>query len=141
VMWIEVDDFDTQIQNVGPEGDRVIMDAVGEILIAMLREMDLATETRNGQMSVMLPGSEIGDAAGVSERIRQTIADRPLGDDSAAQITVSLGLSQVIPCDDVAALLARADEALSASLKARGNCGHQHDGKQLRAITGNVASD
>lgn len=138
VMRIEVDEFDSLVHKLGAGGERIVMDTVEEILTTTLREMDLATETRSGQMSVMLPGSEVSDASGVAERIRATIADCTFGDNDAARGTVSVGLTQVVPCDELSSLLARADEAVTTSRAASGNCGHLHDGKAIQAITASV---
>ena len=135
VMRVEIDDLRRVSKNFGDDGQRVVTDTVNEFLDTTLREMDLAAETGAGQFSVMLPGSEMADAAEVAERVRAAIADCAIGsDDAQVQLTVSIGLSEVVPCDDVTALLGRTDEALAASQKAAGNCGHKHDGKALEAI-------
>jgi diguanylate cyclase len=141
IMRIEVDNFATLKQELGESGDRAVMDTVNEILTTTLREMDLAAETHVGQLSAMLPGSEVHDAAGVAERIREKIAACSIPGADNASVTVSLGLTHVVPCDDIASLLGRADDALDASHKAAGNCGHQHDGKQILSIGSSVASE
>jgi diguanylate cyclase len=133
VVRIEVDNFSSARANFGPAGDRVVMEGISELLQSMLREMDLATETHAGQISVMLPGSEVGDAVGVAERIRSAIAKHNFGD-KEHRVTASLGITQVVPCDDVAALLGRVEKAVAASHAAAGNQCHLLDGKQIEPV-------
>jgi eukaryotic-like serine/threonine-protein kinase len=60
-----------------------------------------------------------GDAMDIADRLRSAVASVPIG---PVGVTVSIGVADLKPDDELEALLARADEALYQAKAAGRNC-------------------
>jgi diguanylate cyclase len=105
-------------------GDEVLK-LVGKTLNIHMRRVDLAARYGGEEFAVLLPGLVIEAAAGVADRIRQSLADykfvlrssgKPIG-----QITLSAGAAAYAPGELVTRLLERADAALYKAKRAGRN--------------------
>lgn len=116
-------------------GDEVLR-TVAKTLRKQARDMDLPCRYGGEEFGVILPATEIAGACAVAERIRQAVEALIITHaDKKLQVTCSLGLAQVLPSDDVAKFIRRADDSLYASKNAGRNCGHWGDGKTFFPIT------
>jgi diguanylate cyclase (GGDEF)-like protein len=111
LMMIDVDKFKAFNDQYGHiAGDSVLV-AVAEALREFLRPTDLVARFGGDEFAVLLPEMHIKQAKQTAERIRQQIA--ALSPPSlATAVTVSIGLADRTPDDDVATLVQRADSAM-----------------------------
>ena len=76
-----------------------------------------------------MPGINFEEAKDVAERIRRLIeGQKCLYEGLALRVTVSIGISQLLPSEDAASLIKHSDAALYTSKEAGRNCVHYHDG-------------
>jgi diguanylate cyclase len=136
LIILDIDHFkkfnDTHGHQVGDD----VLRTVAKTLRHQAREMDLPCRYGGEEFAVILPATELPGACVVAERIRQAVeASVTVYADKTLKVTCSLGLAQVVPSDDSASLIRRADDALYASKKAGRNCGHWGDGTSFFLIT------
>jgi diguanylate cyclase len=136
LIILDIDHFkkfnDTHGHQVGDE----VLRTVAKTLRHQARDMDLPCRYGGEEFAVILPATELPGACVVAERIRQAIeASVTVCAEKTLKVTCSLGLAQVVPSDDSASLIRRADDALYASKKAGRNCGHWGDGTSFFPIT------
>jgi len=103
-------------------GDEVLKD-LASVLRASLRAGDVAARYGGEEFVVLLPVTDAKSAFVVAERIRTTVASRPVAyDGQSIAYTVSIGVAEAVaPTNDVKALLAAADAALYAAKAAGRN--------------------
>jgi diguanylate cyclase (GGDEF)-like protein len=86
-------------------------------LRTVAHRLDYAFRLGGGRFAVVRPGSEGGDASGLFAAIRGELAARPLGD--AGAISVSGGIAELEPRDDVDSFVSRAEAALTEAKHVR----------------------
>jgi two-component system cell cycle response regulator len=125
VITLDVDYFKTVNDTHGHQaGDRVLQELAGRIRGA-IRGVDLACRTGGEEFVVVLPGTEIGIAQRVAERLRQAVANRPFtaAPGFALNITISAGVAALNGVDDnVDTILKQADQALYRAKREGRNC-------------------
>jgi diguanylate cyclase len=136
LILMDIDFFkkfnDTHGHQVGDE----VLRQVAKTLKAASRDMDLPCRYGGEEFGIILPATAAEGACTLAERIRKAVeASTTHCDGKALKVTVSLGLSQLGPGDDIAQLIRRADEGLYASKKAGRNCGHWNTGEECVPIT------
>lgn len=111
LMMVDVDNFKTFNDQYGHiAGDRVLV-AVAGVLREYLRPTDLVARFGGDEFAALLPDLQLKQARQTGERIRQQVAG--LSPSSlATAITVSIGIADRTPQDDVATLVQRADAAM-----------------------------
>lgn len=95
------------------EGDKVLA-GLGETIRACLRKTDTAYRYGGEEFTVILPETGADDALVVARRIQEQIKNRPFYplDENAVHITVSVGVTDYAPGEDMLGLVKRADQAL-----------------------------
>jgi diguanylate cyclase (GGDEF)-like protein len=110
LLMLDVDRLTTINAHIGHLG----ADEVLVRIAAMLREVagkdQLPCRIGGGRFGVLLPEEETRDGERFFERLQTNLHARPFPD--IGVVTVSGGLANVLPGDDAAALLGRADAAL-----------------------------
>lgn len=91
---------------------------IGERLRVATAGDGLACRIGGGRYAVLLPGSDAHAAERVFERLRVALAERVVGEAGIASI--SGGVAELLPTDEVSTLLARADGALGLAKTAGG---------------------
>ena len=86
-------------------------------LRAVVHRLDYAFRLGGGKFAVVRPGSEGGDARELFEAFRAELAGNPIGD--AGLVTVTGGITELLPRDDIESFAARADAALDEAKRAR----------------------
>lgn len=108
------------------EGDTILR-AVGETLRKNLRKADLAFRYGGDEFMILLPETQIENAVITAEKIRMEFsAQWPNGfSGNGAQLlapSLSLGVGQAMPDEDLSTLLKRVDLTMYEAKKAGGNC-------------------
>jgi len=115
VLMLDIDHFKRVNDTYGhPTGDLVIC-RVAELCRLASRELDVVARLGGEEFAVLLPGSDLMQAAGVAERIRRLVeADSVQSlEDGEFRFTISVGVAELDELDGSGAeLLARADTAL-----------------------------
>lgn len=90
--------------------DRMLLE-LAERLESVSHRLDYVFRLGGGRFAVVRPGSEGGDASTLFEAIRKELAAQALGD--AGTVSVSGGIAELGPRDDVDSFVARAEAALA----------------------------
>ncbi|HEX7236185.1 MAG TPA: GGDEF domain-containing protein [Gammaproteobacteria bacterium] len=111
LMMIDVDNFKAFNDQYGHTAGDSVLVAVAEALREYLRPTDLVARFGGDEFSVLLPDLHVKQARQTAERIRQQIAGMS-PPSLATAVTVSIGLAERTPQDDVTTLVQRADAAM-----------------------------
>jgi diguanylate cyclase len=116
IVMLDIDHFKNINDHYGHAfGDQVIR-AVAQSLVALTQRRDTAARLGGEEFVLLLPDTPATGAREVAERIRRAIAggrirareaESPIG-----QVTVSCGVTQVLPDESVDEAMLRADRAL-----------------------------
>lgn len=124
LLLLDIDRFKDYNDNYGHlEGDKILV-RLGEVIKSCLRKMDSAYRYGGEEFTVILPETEGDEAATVAERIRSAVEnDRhfPHRDKAIGPITISIGVTEYHPGEDVALFVQRADKAMYMSKQAGRN--------------------
>jgi diguanylate cyclase (GGDEF)-like protein len=126
LLFADVDSFKEFNDRYGHlTGDRALQHVAG-ILVACLRPTGLIARYGGEEFAVLLPGAALEQAMLVAERVRSTLAAKPIavGEDKSvlAEITLSLGVAQMRQGDTLATLAQAADAALYRAKSDGRNC-------------------
>lgn len=135
IMLIDLDHF----RKINDRRGRAVGDAVlrdtARVLQAVLREMDFLARFGGEEFAVILPSTSLRDARRAAQRAIEAVAKHGFEyDHEPVTVTVSLGLAEAAPGDDVETLLRRADDAVYLSKAAGRNCGHFHSGEDFLSL-------
>lgn len=121
VVAIDVDYFKQVNDQCGHDvGDRVLR-AIADLLSAGARETDLVARYGGEEFVLLLPETEMAEAAAIAERLREGIANLEIPN-PVSRISASFGVARAEPSDETfEALLGRADQALYAAKDAGRN--------------------
>jgi diguanylate cyclase (GGDEF)-like protein len=97
-------------------GDRVLR-AVGQFLFHNLRRYDLLCRFGGEEFLACLPRTDVGEAIGIMDRLREELAAQDVGTEEIGElrVTISVGVAVLDPEDALAQSINRADEALYAA--------------------------
>ncbi|MFT0862374.1 GGDEF domain-containing protein [Ancylobacter sp. G4_0304] len=113
MVMLDIDHFKNVNDHFGHEWGDEVLRHLGRMLDVHKREEDIAFRIGGEEFVVVAPHTPLEQAGALAERLRVTIEHTPLEKKGRRiAITVSLGVAQLRPEDDLAILLARADEAL-----------------------------
>jgi diguanylate cyclase (GGDEF)-like protein len=96
LLLADLDDFKRINDRFGhPAGDEALR-AFADRLREHLREIDVAARLGGEEFAVLLPETDLDGALAVAERLRRTIAERPVlhTDGSAVHLTASIGVAE-----------------------------------------------
>ncbi|HEX7450623.1 MAG TPA: GGDEF domain-containing protein [Pirellulales bacterium] len=135
VLMVDIDNLQKLQAAHGVEAANDVLRGVAGVLNETMRAMDLIARYGDNQFAIGLPGTHLTDAKKTAERLRSALADREFHiGETPVKITVSEGVAEAQPGDDMGTLLERTALALAASHEAGGNCGFAHDGDKCEAI-------
>ena len=135
VLMIDLDNLKDLEEQHGKQAADEVLPGVAGVLSETMRAMDLIARYDDDQFAVALPGTRLADAQNAAERLRSAVASREFHvADTPVKITVSQGVAEAQPGDNMGSLLDRTNVALAASHEAGGNCAFLHDGGKCAAI-------
>ncbi len=125
LVLLDIDDFKSVNDTHGHQTGDAVLGAIGQVLRASSREIDVAARYGGEELALVLPGTDLDGAFNLSERVRAAIAalEIPLpGEDTPLRVTASLGVAELPGTSrDERTLVAAADEALYAAKAAGKN--------------------
>ena len=117
LLILDIDHFKDYNDSFGHlEGDKVLV-RIGEIIKPLLRKMDSAYRYGGEEFTVILPETDGNEAQTVAQRIRKAVKAETFSPDigELVTITISLGVTEYSPKEDVPTFIQRADKALYKS--------------------------
>jgi diguanylate cyclase (GGDEF)-like protein/PAS domain S-box-containing protein len=122
VAWIDVDRFKEINDSFGHAAGDAVLFRIADRLAENIRRLDAIGRLGGEEFAVCMPALTIEDAYGFADMLRQAVAT------AASEIvakpivtTISIGVAELLPSEDAASLLARADAAMYEAKRAGGN--------------------
>ncbi len=117
LLLLDIDHFKDYNDTYGHlEGDKVLV-SIGLNIQDCLRGMDSAYRYGGEEFTVILPETNGEEARTVAERIRRKIESEPHnpGEEANVAVTISVGVTEYVNGEDIAAFVQRADQAMYGS--------------------------
>lgn len=116
LFMLDIDNFKAVNDKYGHLlGDKVIK-AVAQVLKKHTKGKDFPARIGGEEFIVLLPDTNITGAMVAADNIRRTIESarivNPRNKQEISQVTVSIGVTEFMPNDDIESVIARADKAL-----------------------------
>jgi diguanylate cyclase (GGDEF)-like protein len=114
VLMLDIDDFKKYNDTHGHlEGDKVLV-RFAEIILDCLRQSDSAYRYGGEEFAVILPVTTGEQGVAAAERVRTALHNEVFVPDSGGkiQVTVSIGVAQLLKDEDIMEFLRRADQNL-----------------------------
>lgn len=109
-IMVDVDFFKSINDNYGHQKGDEVLRVTGALLVKIAREYDLPARYGGEEFCIVLPGTNIDDAAKVAERVRTCLAEIDFGE---FHITASLGVSAIeLGAPDPQGIIDQADKCL-----------------------------
>ena len=122
LMLLDLDQFKRVNDSYGHAAADAVLRSVVEACRRQLRDSDCLGRMAGVEFAILLPRTNLEEAALVAERIRAAIAASPVKAERALiAMTASFGVTILRPDDSTVSLLARADLALRAAKDAGRN--------------------
>ncbi len=116
LMMIDIDHFKQLNDRFGHASGDAALRVFARTAHRSLREHDVMGRLGGEEFALLLPGTDLGAAREFGERLRAAVSEAPvITSGSGYAMTVSIGLVLVEPNEELAAALARADDALYAA--------------------------
>lgn len=114
VGMVDVDHFKKFNDQHGHQAGDTVLQAVASQLQRTLRDSDRVARYGGEEFTLLLPLTRLKQARRVAERLRQSIATHTVTheDETLPPVTISIGLTKMLPEDTPQTLLERADQAL-----------------------------
>ena len=128
VIMMDIDRFKSVNDNLGHQaGDRVLSE-FANILRRTIREVDLVGRWGGEEFMIQCPGTDLGGAVSLAEKLRETIASREHQDvgcgdvfEDGGRMTGSFGVTDLRPNETLDEMIKRADDALYRAKKSGRN--------------------
>lgn len=119
VVMLDVDHFKSVNDGFGHATGDAVLQAIVRHCGARLVKGEILARLGGEEFVLLLPDTDLSEAAAFAERLRETVA---VIDDLSVSVTISLGCAQMDKrADSIDALLRRADEALYRAKRAGRN--------------------
>jgi diguanylate cyclase len=130
VMMFDVDHFKKFNDTHGHQAGDDVLRGVARMLRRTCRDMDIVCRYGGEEFAVILPGTGVEQACVVADRARKAIEKEVFYyEQTGLHVTMSAGVAEILPGENVDTVVNRADEALYASKGTGRNCCHWHDGR------------
>ena len=129
MMMLDVDFFKSVNDNYGHAVGDSVLKGVSSIIIEQIRENDTACRYGGEEFVVILPFTDIEEAKIVANRLRSTveghsfdISDFNIKNTQSLDITISIGIGEYRPHENIQEFIERVDSALYQAKKDGRNC-------------------
>lgn len=125
VMMIDVDHFKQINDRYGHLTGDLVLKAIASLSQQNIRGSDSAARWGGEEFVILLPATDLAQALTVAEKIRHAVAQSTHSsfDQQNFNVTVSLGVTSLLPSDNTLdELLSRADQAMYSAKAAGRNC-------------------
>ncbi len=113
LLFLDVDDFKTVNDTLGHTQGDLVLKSLATYLKNTVRQADILCRYGGEEFVVLLPQTPAEQAEVMADRLREGIAGTPMSPaDQEVRITVSIGVAELGPGMDGAALVKAADAAL-----------------------------
>ena len=134
-ILLDVDRFKRFNDEYGHRVGDEVLRGIAAVLRQTMRAIDLVARYGGEEFTILLPGTAIQDARQAAERCRQAIEKaRVCFEGEEFSVTVSLGVAELLPHEQLSLLMRRVDGALYASKQAGRNQTHWHDGRVIHPV-------
>lgn len=141
-LMLDIDNFKTYNDRHGHQAGDLALEMTAQCLKSALRSEDVASRYGGEEFSVLLPQTDIEEAHVIAERIRRRVERRrfPHGESQPhGAVTVSIGISALVPgLDTPAAVIRAADRALYAAKHRGKNCIETFSPQRIEAPSNNA---
>ena len=124
LILVDIDEFKHVNDTYGHEAGDAVLRQVAKTLGDGVRAVDICARFGGEEIAILLPQTPIAGATELAERLRRTIADRPIMHEGAAiRVTASFGIAgypETVPHGDW--LFPAADKAMYAAKAGGRNC-------------------
>lgn len=111
IVAFDIDHFEQINRQYGYSAGDAMLRQIGSLMGGILRREDHIGRLDGAHFCIMLPSTRLSGAQQMAERLRQTIASRPL--ENGLQVTASFGIAALgLHGDDWAGMMQRAQTAL-----------------------------
>lgn len=117
LLILDIDHFKDYNDAYGHlEGDKVLL-RLGQVIKLLLRKMDSAYRYGGEEFTIILPETEMAEARTVAQRIRRAVKAIVFSAEPGTEVsvTVSVGMTEYRPPEDITTFVQRADKALYQS--------------------------
>jgi len=124
LVLLDIDHFKKVNDTHGHASGDIVLSRVAGRIRRTLRKYDTAYRYGGEEMAVLLPRTRQRQAVGIAERLRQNIENQKFrgADGQLIPVTISLGVAQFHPDDDVDMLFGKADKRLYRAKDQGRNC-------------------
>ncbi len=116
LLMIDIDHFKLFNDNYGHQVGDQVLKLLASTLSSIIKGQDTAARYGGEEFVVILPQTTLDNACKLAEIIRKTISNKKVinrtTNENLGQISVSIGVGELIPGEDSAELISRADAAL-----------------------------
>jgi diguanylate cyclase (GGDEF)-like protein len=114
LILADLDDFKQVNDRYGHQAGDEVLRTFASVLKETVRDVDLPSRYGGEEFAVLLPQTDMDGAENLAERLRQSVAERPMTTQPGAlvAVTASFGVASFPDASTPAALFAAADEAL-----------------------------
>ncbi len=121
-MMLDIDHFKRVNDTHGHQAGDLVLCHVGKLVLAALRNSDVATRYGGEELVILAPSTSGHEAAIFAERLRQYVETHPLLLESEKgkreiKATISIGIAELASGEDCNALISNADKALYLAKK------------------------
>jgi len=135
LMFIDIDKFKALNDTYGHAAGDAVLRGLGRVLRETARETDLVARFGGEEFCVVVANTAVSEVKLAAERLREAVAGADFRyEQTPLNVTISVGVAELMPDDDLVSLLTRSDAALYASKRAGRNCGHFHNGASCELL-------
>jgi diguanylate cyclase (GGDEF)-like protein len=122
VALIDLDNFKAINDSHGHRTGDAVLRTVAQTITAQLRATDYFGRYGGDEFLLLLNRVSCEEAVAVANRLNETVNSLHTSRIVAADITLSIGITEIIPTDDTISLVERADQALYRAKRDGRNC-------------------
>jgi diguanylate cyclase (GGDEF)-like protein len=116
IILLDIDHFKAINDRLGHAVGDTVLSTLGEVLGQRLREADSLGRWGGEEFLVLLPETDLTGTTHLGEELRKAVAEHPFP--NVRKVTISLGVAEIQPGEEMTGLMERLDDALYAAKRA-----------------------